>query len=944
MGLALVVLIPFLIIPVLIGLRIALRTRPVVSGSITAATLAALFVTALTALPDISASGPVTLSVPWVPDLGLTLSLYVDGLALLFILLVTGIGTAVMFYAGTYFDDGTKATRFLATILAFTGSMLALVAAGNILTLFIAWELTSITSFLLIGFYGKDPAARRGASQALVITGGGGLALLVGLLVMGSAAGSMELADILASGDVLRAHPWYAGIVVLILIGAFTKSAQVPFHFWLPGAMSAPSPASAFLHSATMVKAGIYLLARMSPALGDTPLWTNALMIVGLLTMAVGVVLSLRQRDLKAMLAYTTISQLGSLVLLIGLPGGEGLRGAYVGIIAHGLYKCALFLVAGAVDHATGTRDINRLGGLRHKLPGFAAVTGIAVLSMAGVPPLLGFVGKELLIEAAEIDLVPLIIVVASAALMVALGLRLFWDVFMRPAPSDDAHEDDHAHGHDLPRLMVGGPALLAGLSIVLGLGVTPLLKPLIETAVGEPISLYLFPPYGLPLAFWLSMLALAAGTAVFLTRRFWLAWKLPGLPRASAVYDGIVGLVEAFGDLLLRSQNGKIRHYLVVILTAVVALLAIAIVRILPVEIQPIVFRSASDVLKAVLLVLALIATAASVLFNRHLLAALSLGLAGYAIGGIFLLEPAPDVALVQFLVETLGTVLIILILARTSEEERRQAMAVVWGASRPGLWRDVLIAAVTGILMTVFALAAVNNRPNTDSIANWYLENADQVGVTDVVAGIITDFRGTDTLIEITVFSMAALGVLTLLARPTAGKVTRLLPRRRKDNPSYAADEQAELPDVYTARFTNPVTQLAAELVLPFAILIAIAHIAYAGVAPGDGFTAGVIIGLGIALWYVVFGYAETKHRLKWLHPTQLIGIGLTIAVANAAAPLLFGREFLAFTRLTDLSVADIKLASTTIFEIGICLSVFGGISTIMEAISHPKECEPL
>ncbi|MCS7072087.1 MAG: hypothetical protein NZM00_11315, partial [Anaerolinea sp.] len=312
--LASVILIPFALIPLLIGLRIALRLRPVASGSLVAAALAVSFVLTLTALPSISETGPVTLSIPWVPELGLTLSLYVDGLALLFMLLVTGIGTAVMFYAGTYFDDDTKAARFLAYMLAFTGSMLALVTAGNILTLFIAWELTSITSFLLISFYGKETSARRGASQALVITGGGGLALLAGLLVLGSAAGSMELADILASGDVLRAHPWYTGIVVLVLAGAFTKSAQVPFHFWLPGAMSAPSPASAFLHSATMVKAGIYLLARLSPALGDTPLWTNGLLLFGLLTMAVGVVLSLGQRDLKGMLAYTTISQLGALV------------------------------------------------------------------------------------------------------------------------------------------------------------------------------------------------------------------------------------------------------------------------------------------------------------------------------------------------------------------------------------------------------------------------------------------------------------------------------------------------------------------------------------------------------------------------------------------------------------------------------------------------------
>lgn len=938
------VLASIMLIPFLLALALpALRLRSNAIGWLTGLVMAVLFFMGLSQLPAITAEGALTLTIPWVPQVGLTLSLYADGLALLFVLLITGIGAVVTFYAGHYFDDGGKATRFVALLLAFTGSMLALVLAGNLLLLFIAWELTSITSFLLIGFYGKDEAARRGASQALVITGGGGLALLAGLLIMGSAAGSLEMADILASGDVLRAHPWYIGIVLLILFGCFSKSAQFPLHFWLPGAMSAPTPASAFLHSATMVKAGIYLLARLTPALGETPLWNTALTVVGLATLFIGAVLAMRQRDLKGMLAYSTISQLGAIVALIGLPHGEGMKAAFVGILAHGLYKCALFLVAGAVDHATGTRDITRLGGLRQQMPGFAVVAAVAGLSMAGVPPLLGFVSKELLIEAAEFDTLALVIVVISAALTVALALRLFWDVFVR-APAHDAH----LHFHELPRLMVGGPALLAGLSVVTGIGVSPLITPLVQPAVGKPISLYLFPPYGIPLAFVLSMIALAAGTAIFLTRRWWLAWSLPALPSGGQIYAGMIRAVEGMADLLLQSQGGKIRYYLVAILTAVALLLAIAIVQLLPFEAAPIELANAGDALKAVLLVLTLVATAGSILFEQHLLAALSLGVAGYSIGGIFLLEPAPDVALVQFLIETLATVLIILILARTSPEERRRAMANLWGQSRRGLLRDLTVAVALGCAMTIFALAAVNSRPTPNTIAGWHLENAlPQVGVNDVVAAIITDFRGTDTLIEITVFSMASLGVLTLLARPAPGKVVRLLRRRKPTSDDYTMpteDTTQEMPVVYQSRFSGPVTRLAALLVLPFSFVIALAHIAYAGVGPGDGFTAGVIIGLGIALWYVVFGYQDTKARLPWLHPTPLIGIGLTLALVNALLPVLFGREFLAFTQVKEISVADIKIASTLLFEIGICLTVFGGISTIMEAISHPKEAEPL
>jgi NADH:ubiquinone oxidoreductase subunit 5 (subunit L)/multisubunit Na+/H+ antiporter MnhA subunit/multisubunit Na+/H+ antiporter MnhB subunit len=948
---ALIVLVPF----VLAAGAAVLRPRTSVQGGIAAAGMAVLFVLALLQLGAVTEAGALVLTVPWVPQIGLAFSLYVDGLALLFTLLVTGIGVAVMLYAGFYFDDPRKCGRFLALLLAFTGSMLLLVLAGNILTLFIAWELTSIISFLLISFYGKDPAARRGASQALMITGGGGLALFVGLVLAGTAAGSMELADILTSGDLLRENAWYTAITVLLMIGAFSKSAQFPLHFWLPNAMSAPTPASAFLHSATMVKAGIYLLARFSPVLGDTPLWTTALPVFGLATMLVGGVFALRQRDLKGMLAYTTIAMLGSFVALIGVPGGEGLKAAYVGLLGHGLYKCALFLVVGAVDHATGTRDIDRLGGLRAQMPGFAIVTAIAGLSMAGVPPLMGFVGKELLLVDYEASPVALAVIMTSAICMVAVAGRLFWDVFMRPAPAPhhdeahgDGHHDDGHHGHALPRGLVAGPAGLAALSIIGGLGIGPLITPLVQPAVGKPITLYLLPPYiNLPLI--LSLTALALGALLFFTRRVWLAWALPGLPQGTTLYHAMIGGVERTGDQLLKLQGGKIRYYLAVILATVAGLLAIALVRIIPFSIPPITIANASDALKGALLILSLIATGYSLLVDRHIVAALSLGLAGYAIGGIFLLEPAPDVALVQFLVETLATVLIFLILARTSEKERRAAMERLWGQTRRGLVRDLAIAGVTGAAMTIFALAAVSSRPTPNPISQWHLMNAPRVGVTDVVAGIVTDFRGTDTLIEITVFGMAALGVLTLLARPMPGKTTPLIFRfrRRKDaGMKYepVAEPEQELPIVYRSHFASPVTQLAARAVLPVAFVIALGQIAYAGVAPGDGFTAGVIIGLGIALWFVVFGYQETKQRLSWLHPAPLIGLGITLALVNAALPLLLERPFLSFSIVDTFSLADIKLASTLIFEIAICLTVLGGVSTIMEAISHPRETEPL
>jgi NADH:ubiquinone oxidoreductase subunit 5 (subunit L)/multisubunit Na+/H+ antiporter MnhA subunit/multisubunit Na+/H+ antiporter MnhB subunit len=972
-----------LILPLLAVLVIGVghtRLKPAAQGLIAAAFLLVGFVIGLLLLSGASAEAPLRLNLPWIPSLGLQFSLYIDGLALVFMLLICGIGTAVMAYAGYYFTDSSEddteqgksqgeAARFLALLLAFTAAMLLLVTAGNLLVLFIAWEATSILSFLLISFKGASEAARRGASQALLITGGGGLALLVGLLLLGTAAGSFEWADILADPAALAAHPWYGGIFILIAAAAFTKSAQFPVHFWLPGAMSAPTPASAFLHSATMVKAGIYLLARCAPVLGGTAAWESVLPAFGLATLAVGAVLAIRQRDLKAMLAFSTVSQLGALVALIGWPGGEGLKAALVGVIAHGLYKCTLFLMAGAVDHAAGTRDIFALGGLRRVLPGWAAVTGIAALSMAGVPPLLGFVSKELLIEEALTHPFAfgtagaLVVVVVSAALTVAVAARLYWDVFegARTWSRDAGTHHTHAHDadagapalHALPPLMLAGPALLAAASVVFGLFVGVLLPPLVGLGVGEPVTLYLFPPYGITPALITSGVALILGAAVFADRAWWLGLPLRPLFTGGGVFRAFVGLIERAGDLLLTTQGGRIRYYLAVINGVVVVLVMIALIPVASsplVVIEPIALENASEVLKAVLLMLSLVATGASIVFERHLLAALSLSLAGYAIGGIFLLEPAPDVALVQFLVETLATVLIIIILARTSAEERQRVMERLWGYTRVGLARDIAIASAAGVAMGLFALFAVNSRPTPNSIAIWYLENAlPQVGVTDVVAGIVTDFRGTDTVIEITVFGIAALGVLTLLARPKPGKVTPILgwhPSRRGSGPKDALEQDSETPEpptLYQSRFTDPITQVAALLGLPFAFIIALAHLLYAGVAPGDGFTAGVIAGLAITLWYVVFGYEATKAQLRWLHPAQFIGAGLMLALVNALLPIAFGREFLAFTQL-PISIADVKFASTLVFEAAIALTVFGGISTITEAISHPREAEPL
>lgn len=907
------------------------RARETRLNWILAAVMLALCGWLLALFPTVQAQGAVIVEQAWVESFGLTFALYIDGLALLFALLITGIGAAVFLYAGYYMEGDPRAPRFFALLMAFAGSMLGVVLSGNLILLFVCWELTSIFSFLLIGFDGEKPEARSGAAQALVITGGGGLALLIGLILMGAAGGSFDLAQILNAP--LRDHPYYSAITVLILIGCFTKSAQVPFHFWLPGGMTAPTPASAYLHSATMVKAGVYLLARFYPTLGDTDLWVTALVGVGAITMLVGAINAPFKRDLKAMLAYATVSWLGALVLLLGLPHYEGYLAAMVGIIGHALYKSPLFMLVGAIDHATGTRLIDKLGGLARKMPIGAVIAVVSGLSMAGIIPLMGFVAKETLIHAlthyhGEYATLIALVVFVSAGLLVTVAAIFVWDVFFRPARSDERISpviEEHADEHHAPNpLIFLGPGVIALMSLVTALLLESLINPLLETILPGDFSLHLFS--GINTELIISLIIVAAGVALFLTRSRWMR-ELPEPFNAAHGYKSFMHGVDRAGDLMLRVQNGKLSHYLAVILGVVGLLMVLPGAQYLQTAGVQFSMRDATDFLKAVLLILSLVSTVASILFKGHLLAALALGVAGYSIAGVFLLEPATDVALVSVLVETLAGVLIIVMLSRISEKKRRRAAEVLWGSGRRILRRDLLVASMVGVGVTAFALAAVINRPDRQSIiAEWYLANTELVGVTDVVGAMITDFRATDTMIEITVFSMAALGALTVLQ----------LTKRRDMDGAF----QVPTP---VSQITTPLTRLAATLFLPFAVIIALAQLLYAGNAPGDGFTAGVVGGISLALWYQVFGYGVG--RMRSIRADRIIGVGLGLALLNGALPLLYGKDFFAHNKFGDIPLpADLHFSSSTVFEIAIALVVFGSLVNILNAITNPEGIEQL
>ncbi|XWX04507.1 proton-conducting transporter membrane subunit [Aggregatilineales bacterium SYSU G02658] len=982
MDIALINLTPFALAALfLVSPLRPLWSRPI-RTAISTGVMIVLFVALAGYFPYLETASPtmgaVVRSTEWVPELGISLSFYLDGLSLLFGLIITGIGAGIMLYTGYYFDNEEEGLRFMLTLLAFAGAMLGVVLAGNLFTLFVMWELTSITSFLLIGFKGKkDPAARAGALQALWITGGGALALILAFVMLGTVAGQalgtapiFDLEPILAL-DPIAGHPWYNVIALLLMIGAFTKSAQFPFHFWLPNAMSAPTPASSFLHSATMVKAGIYLLMRLYPVMQGGTAWTMGLVLIGAFTMLLGAYFALGKRDLKGLLAYLTVSTLGAIVALIGFPHYEGMLAAALMILGHALYKAALFLVVGTIEHNTGTRQLDELGGLGRKMPLFAVVTAISALSMAGIPPLVGFVAKEQLLDAvlhwgAGAEGVILGMIALAATFTVTASGVLFFDVFIRKP----AHE---LHYHDGSPLLAVTPLALAVGTVVttmlIGLGV--LIAPLAQQITPRTFYLHLLPSDGLAnVPFQISLIAILAGVVLFLTRDRW-RWitQIPLIP-GMTWWRGAVSTLDFMGDQIVKTQHGQIRYYLFVIFGALTALLLTGnlIIPLLSTAADIPLGGEVTDVLKAIVMVMGCASALFVVIIRNHLTAALALGTLGYSIGVVFLLEPAPDVAMVQFLVETLTTILIVVILSRISAKQRATAMERVWQGrlrfdERPvGLIKDMIIAGLFGFMIFVFTLTALLNRPDPArspfglcvlpisrgivdtsdpgrSISIYHICNTQRdFGYTDIVGAIVAEYRGSDTIIEIMVFSAAALGVLTMLSRGLNIKA----PSADKDANGSPLD--ADIQD--STRLNTPFTRFVARVVFVLAFLVALAHLNYGGSGPGDGFTAGALLGLGTALWYVVFGYDEAHSRLAFFAPRRLLRIGLPLVVLDAIVPIFFGYPFLAHIEIDKLlgiynflDVFGLHLNTTILFEIGVMITVFGGFSAIIEAVAHPQ-----
>ncbi len=717
------------------------------------------FLTLLLRLPE---TGVVRQVTPWIPSFGFELAFRFDGLSLLFLLLVSGIGTLISIYAGGYLHGHPQLGRFFAYLFFFMGAMLGVVSAENLLVLFIFWELTSLSSYLLIGFNHEQQASRAAALQALLVTFAGGQCLLLGLVLLGWVGGSFALPVLLEQREMILASPLAGVSMGLILLGAFTKSAQTPFHFWLPGAMAAPTPVSAYLHSATMVTVGVFLMARLTPLFGGVAGWNQTLTVVGLVTMLVGSILAVGQTDLKRLLAYTTVGALGTMTLLLGLGTPLAAKAAVAFLLVHSLYKGALFMMAGTVDHETHTREVRDLGGLFRAMPITAVAASLAALAMCGIPPVLGFISKELIYEA-KLQLGTwgwgmAGLGVLANALVVAVALIVGVGPFFGQA------RETPKHPHEAPSALWLGSVLLAVLGLVFGLAPflvdRPLLMPAVEAVLAEPIKVKLYLWHGLTPMLVLSVITVALGVWFYFQRDRLRAW------REKAGFLAAVGPTRVYEALVYRVlpwvakkqtdflQNGYLRYYILVVLAAVLGAVGFGLGQIEMPE-GWLVWRP-FEWYGVAICVAIFLAGITAIVTHRRITAVVLLGLVGYCAALIFALYGAPDLAITQFLVETLSIILFVLVIYHLPSGRSMST----WQARV----RDALISGTVGVVVTLMIMKALTVEPEK-RLTSYFMENSIVAQGRNVVNVILVDFRALDTLGEVAVLAVAGLGVYAVL-----------------------------------------------------------------------------------------------------------------------------------------------------------------------------------
>jgi len=880
-------------------------------------------------VPTVMKGEAIVASWPWIPTIGLSLGFRLDGLGMLFAFLILGIGVLVVIYAYYYLTKDDPIGPFYAMLMTFMGAMLGVVLSENLLLLVVFWELTSISSFLLIGYWKHLPAARQGARLALAITGGGGLLLLGGIILLGMIVGSYDLSVVLASNETILGHDLYTVMLVLVLMGAFTKSAQFPFHFWLPNAMTAPTPVSAYLHSATMVKAGVFLLARLHPALSGSEQWFILVTGAGLVTMVFSAYVALFKHDLKGLLAYSTISHLGLITALFGFSTKMATIAAVFHIFNHAAFKASLFMTAGIIDHETGTRDARILSGLRHSMPITFGVAILGALAMGGAPFFNGFLSKELFFEEAFNLMehpfmtgvawswaIPTAVVIGGLC-SVAYSIRFVHDVFFGP----EAH-DLPKHPHDPPSGMLFPVVVLVAICVVVGV-YPPLVQGFISVCaapvVGGPLpEFHLWWWHGLNPALFMTLAAVGVGTGLYLVwkriHRFHLNQNIPEITGKGLFEKFIENCVEGAAGFTQELDNGSLQRYLAFSFMAAIFAGGLGY--------WQFGWQPGSATLTPVPLValipwFLIISGAIFTIFyqRKRVTAVVFLSVVGLVVSLSFIYLSAPDLGLTQISVEVVTILLILLtlyVLPQTTPVE----------SSVERRTRDAIIAVAAG--GGVAALAwAVFSRP-FESISGFHLEKSvPEGGGTNVVNVILVDFRGFDTMGEIAVLVLAAIGILIMLQGKRPVHPDAMTPR-----------VEQRFPTMLTST-TQPLMALI--------LLIAIYIFLRGHNLPGGGFIAGLVATIALAVQYVASGIHWTNERLR-VDFVKLCAIGVIIAVCTGIGSWFFGFPFLTSSvyHLHIPLIGEIHLASAIPFDLGVFFVVVGSMLIIIKRVSEYQRDE--
>ena len=914
-------LLTIILLPLLVGTTLALlaaRFSRVASAWAVAGVTATSLGLLLSYSSRIFSGEKIITKYTWLPELGIDFAFRLDGLAYLFALLILCIGLLIILYAKYYLSDTDPIGKFYAYLMLFMAAMLGIVLTENILLTIVFWELTSISSFLLIGYWNFKSESRRGARMALTVTGGGGLAMLAGFLLLGHVAGTYELSGIFAARETIQSSPLYLPILILILLGVFTKSAQFPFHFWLPQAMAAPTPVSAYLHSATMVKAGVFMLARLYPALGGTYDFEIIVSVIGLITMAFAAYVAIFKHDLKGLLAYSTISHLGLIIFLIGLSSPLSAAAAVFHIINHATFKASLFMVAGIIDHECGTRDMRRLRGLYKFMPYTATLAMVAAASMAGIPLFNGFLSKEMfftesltLSHLGWFGVIAPVVVTFGGICSVAYSARFVHNVFFNGTAKDLPHTP-----HEPPRFMKIPVELLVVICIAVGVLPAITVAPLVFLAAydvfGGPI-----PPY--TIAIWhgfntpliMSIIAVFGGVVMFwlLQHRFNLHLHAPKELNGTRIFVHFIESLLGTARWITRTiQNGSLQRYLAVLIAAVL------LIGLWPFMQYGYTTGDATltptNPVAIVIWAIAVLAAIATAVVHRHRLTAVILvGVVGLATALTFAYFSAPDLALTQLSVEVVSTALMLMALALIPRNGPKES-------SSSRRTRDIVLSILAGAGVSAL-LWAVLTRPH-ESIAWYYLAQSVPLGGgSNVVNVILVDFRGFDTFGEIIVLGIAAIGALSLM---DGLKIERQL-----------------LP----GSLNSVMLSVAARTLLPFAVLVSVYIFLRGHNLPGGGFIAGLITSVALVMQYMAGGLVATSAKLKMDFP-KLIGSGVLIAGITGLGSFIFGAGFLTSTYGYPALplIGKIPLASAAAFDLGVYLTVVGATLLTISALSGASQ----